>query len=106
MRENKPGLMQQVAALAKRLDDLSKDVRQLKDILNIQDNWNAEIRAMIGHKVRIVTVFSQEADQGRVGTLVWSDRYNLCIEVEHQPNNHKHKIIFSKGGIVSIELDE
>jgi hypothetical protein len=87
------GVSKRVQSLKDRHERLEKDVRQLKDTLNIHDNWNAEIKELIGHSVKLRTSDGEEA----TGTLKWSDRYNLCILIFDKPR------IYNKGGITWVE---
>ena len=73
---------------------LEKDVKTLKDILNIHDNWHSEIRSMMGETVRLRTRSGTE----REGVLVWSDRYNLCLRELDRPRR-----IYNKGCIEWVE---
>jgi len=61
-------------SLKDKVDRLEKDVRQLKDLLNVQDNWHTEVRDWIGS---VVVVMYGEKEYA--GTLKWIDRYTLCL---------------------------
>lgn len=79
------------------LERLEKDVKMLKDTLNIRDNWHAVIRDWIGQEVRV-------CDRSEIihGELKWSDRYNVCVSVESN-NGEERTRIYTKGGINWIE---
>ena len=81
--------------LENQISALQKEVSELKDTLNVYENWNSEIKKMYEKTVRITTM----EGSSHCGKLVWSDRYNLCIEQSAQ-----HRKIINKGGIISIEL--
>ena len=36
------------AVLEKRVNHLEKEVNELKDLLNVHENWNSEIKKMFG----------------------------------------------------------
>jgi hypothetical protein len=73
---------------------MEKEVKALKDLLNVHDNWHSEIRSLVGKEI---VVCSRTGDQA-TGELKWSDRYNLCIEI-----SPKQRRIYTKGGIDWIE---
>ena len=89
--------LQQALTLIDRLDTrslkLERDVKALRDILNVHDNWPATIRELKGRQVRI------KDQQGEVvcGIMRWSDRYTFCVEVMGRPRT------YSKGGFTWIE---
>lgn len=87
-----PSLGQTIKGLHRRLDAFEQELKALKDILNTKDNWHAEIKEWIGREV--VT----ELRSGRVFTsvLIWSDRYNICLE------RGGERIICTKGAIDTI----
>lgn len=70
-------------SLKDKVDRLEKDVKLLKDLLNVQDNWHTEVRDWIGSVV-VVTYSEKEY----AGTLKWIDRYTLCLQ-ETQGNPSK-----------------
>jgi len=67
-------------SLKDKVERLEKDVKQVKDLLNVQDNWHTEVRDWIGTKVTVD--FNGTA---YFGTLKWIDRYTLCLITE--PNS-------------------
>lgn len=85
-----------IRELERKVNALFMEIRQLRDVLNIKDNWNSEIRTMYGKAVVVETNIGTTE-----GKLIWSDRYNLCIELRIGK-----RVILSKGGIVSIELHD
>jgi hypothetical protein len=87
-------LAKQVQSLRDKNAWLEKEVSALRDILNIHDNWNSKIRDWIGKEVEIHAVDGVDY----VGTLKWSDRYNVCLT---KPNTVPS--IFNKGNIICIE---
>jgi hypothetical protein len=82
--------------LEDRIKVLEKEVGALKDLLNVYENWNSEIKTMFGKKVLIITT----RGCSRVGKLIWSDRYCICLIDDVT----KARKIYNKGGIESIEL--
>jgi len=86
--------------LNNRFTALQKEFAELRDQLNVFENWNSEIKTMYGKMVGIDTTDGNS----RTGVLVWSDRYNLCIE--RVGGVKAHRQIISKGAMVSIELEE
>lgn len=81
-------------SLKDKVDRLEKDVKQLKDLLNVQDNWHSEVRGWTGSVV--VVMFN-----GReyAGMLKWIDRYTLCL-VEGSAGT----MIFPKSQIVITKV--
>jgi len=92
-------LAKQEQSLRDKITRLEKELRALKDVLNIHDNWNAEIREWIGKQVKVRT----SVDGFVGGKLLWSDRYNICLEIATS-SAMLHKRIVNKGHIVWIEL--
>lgn len=88
-----------LAELNRRFTALQKEFAELRDQLNVFENWNSEIKKMYGKQVYITT-----PDSPINGVLVWSDRYNLCIE--RGTTGRPHRVIICKGGMISIELVE
>lgn len=100
-------LAKKVQSIKDRFERLEKDVRALKDLLNVHDNWHSTIRSWVGS---LITVCDRGGDK-EAGTLKWSDRYNLCVEIDHDNltnqtvkgvRNHRTRI-YTKGGINWIE---
>jgi len=80
-------------SLRDKQERTEKEIGALKDLLNIHDNWHSTVRKWIGEHVVVC------CRNGTItGKLLWSDRYNLCVEVESKPR------IYTKGGINWIEL--
>lgn len=104
------GVLKKVQSLKDRFERLEKDVRALKDLLNVHDNWHSTIRKWMGS---IVTICDRTGSQ-EVGTLMWSDRYNLCVSVDpdSRPDTTVKGVrkprtrIYTKGGINWIEGKE
>lgn len=86
-------LAKKVQSVKDRFDRLERDVRGLKDLLNVHDNWHSTIRDWVGREVRI-------CDRSGIvtGRLKWSDRYNVCVEVAINQNK-KSLRMYTKGGI-------
>jgi len=87
-----PNLGQLVTSLKKRIEQIERDLRTIKDTLNTKDNWHAEIKDWIG---QLIDVQFRHGAQ-TTGTLQWVDRYNVCIVVEDE---HNERRICTKGGI-------
>lgn len=91
-------LAKKVQSVKDRFERLEKDVRGLKDLLNVHDNWHSTIREWIGSTVTV-------SDRGGLyiaGKLMWSDRYNLCVEITEGDQLPRTRI-YTKGGINWIE---
>ena len=84
------------AIIEGRVGQLEKEVSALKDILNVYENWNSEVKSMFGKEVKI----ESSTETIYQGKLIWSDRYCVCI----QDNARKRRLILNKGGIVSMSL--
>lgn len=83
-------------ALKTQVDGLRTDVNGLKDLLNVHENWNSEIKTMFGKRVKIESV----TGHFYTGELLWSDRYCLCVYDESK----RKRLTLNKGGVISIEL--
>lgn len=86
-----------VQSIKDRFERLEKDVKGLKDLLNVHDNWHSTIHKWIGHTVRIC-----DRDGIATGTLLWSDRYNICVQIEETKTGLCTRM-YTKGGINWIE---
>jgi hypothetical protein len=95
---------QQNSPLRKRVYDierfqgqLGRDVRKLKDTLNIKDNSISEINDWVGKHVLVTTVSGKTC----YGILKWFDRYSYGV----QPDDfHAEGVrIFQKGNVETIE---
>jgi len=76
-------------------EQLKSTVGKLKDILQVQDNWHSRVSKWLKKDVEL---FDDREEESITGTLLWTDRYNLGIEV-----NGKEEI-FNKGHVVRIRL--
>lgn len=89
------GLARRINLLERGLASANKEIRSLKDILNVKNNWPAEMSGWIGQDVKIV------ASSGRAyrGTLHWIDRYTIAIIEcgEETPT------VFQKGNVESMK---
>lgn len=83
-----------IRGLTDQLKTLRKDVRALKDLFNVKDNWYAVIREWIGSPVRVKDMTGDTVS----GKLDWTDRYTLGVTTPEQEER-----LYSKGGIVYIE---
>lgn len=86
-------LRNRVNTLERDLALANKEIRKLKDILNVKDNWASEVRDYIGRQVEVVGTRSTY-----MGELIWSDRYHICI----LPENAVDNVVIQKGNIESI----
>jgi small nuclear ribonucleoprotein (snRNP)-like protein len=82
--------------LRKKVKGLEKELSVIRDVLNTKDNWHSEIKDML-NKTVLVSVGSGEISEG---VLLWTDRYNLCVET----TKCKKRRVYSKGAIEYIEL--
>jgi hypothetical protein len=83
-----------IRGLTDQLKALRRDVRALKDLFNVKDNWYAVIREWIGSPVRV----RDATGEMESGELKWTDRYTLGVVT---PENKER--LYNKGGIVYIE---
>lgn len=88
-------LAKKYQSLKDRFTQLERDVRSLKDLLNVHDNWNSTIRKWVG---KVITVCDRSG-QEESGILKWSDRYNLAVELTSSGRTR----VYTKGGINWIE---
>lgn len=78
-------------AAADKVLKLEKEVRSLKDTLNVHNNWHSETREWAGERVALQCRSGSE----HTGRFLWADRYNLCIDLD----NSGGRRIFTKGGV-------
>lgn len=88
-------LIQEVKTLRTNHDQLKVLVNKLKDILQVHDNWHSRVSGWMKKEVEL---FDDREDFSFKGTLLWTDRYNLGIEVAGREE------IFNKGHVVRIRL--
>jgi len=88
-----PNLGQQVISLKRRVEQLERELRSIKDTLNTKDNWHSETKDWIGAMLH-VQLRSGETESGR---LLWSDRYNICLKESDE------RVIIPKGAIDTIK---
>jgi len=86
----------------KRITELEQQVARLKDQLNTKDNWHAEVQTMINKEVVISVRGYHGGREGVNGKLLWSDRYNLCIE--DTIKERAYRTVYMKGSVISIRL--
>jgi hypothetical protein len=92
-KETVEALTKKVQSIKDRFERLDKEVRGLKDVLNIRDNWNAEVRQWVDKGIKLRTTDGEDAQ----GILKWIDRYNICVLILDKPR------VYNKGGITWIE---
>jgi hypothetical protein len=93
-------LAKKIQSIKDRFERLEKDVRGLKDLLNVHDNWHSTIRGWVGQLIAVCDRTGHVSE----GKLNWSDRYNLCVELPADDKNPKPKTrVYTKGGINWIE---
>lgn len=89
-------MAKRINILERELAQANKEIRGLKDILNVKNNWAAEISEWLNKDIEVWTVTSKHY----VGTLLWIDRYNLAIVEEGSEDT----TILQKGNIESMRL--
>lgn len=95
--DNKPPSKKRIGVLEDRVNILQKQVRELRDILNVSDNWGSLIKEWIGRSIEVKTQTEKVK-----GTFKWADRYHIAIkELEHLPVT-----VVPKGAIQTINLIE
>jgi hypothetical protein len=88
-------LQHELKTLRSSHEQLKATVGKLKDILQVQDNWHSRVSKWIKKKVEL---FDDREEESIRGILLWTDRYNLGIEVDGNEE------IFNKGHVVRIRL--
>ena len=86
-----------------RIDEIRTAVNQLKDILQVQDNWHSRVSKMIGE--RVVIVLDVAIGVGcftLTGELLWTDRYNVGIDDD---DGGEKPLIINKGHLVTMRLE-
>lgn len=82
-----------LAKLELRQSEIGRDVRLLKDLLDVQSNSHATLLSWIG-KLVTVTMNSGRTHNGR---LLWIDKYNVAVD-------KTKKYVLYKGNVESISL--
>lgn len=85
----------EIQALTRQVKDLRTELSKVKELLHTKDNWPAYVRENRGKLIRLTLSDSTAL----LGTLLWSDRYTICISLETE----EPSLIVSKGAIVSIQ---
>lgn len=85
--------MELIDGLKSQIKRIDTEIKAIRDLLNVHDNWPA---AIIKWKKKTVTVKDMNGEVAN-GTLVWSDRYNFAVDVAG------HLRIYSKGGFIYME---
>lgn len=86
-------LQQELKTLRTSHEQLKATVGKLKDILQVQDNWHSRVSKWIGKEVQ---VFLDTEDDWITCKLLWTDRYNIGLEVEGNEE------IVNKGHVVRV----
>ena len=89
-------LEDRIVTLEKRARTTDKEISDLKDLLNVHENWNSEIKKMYGKRVKVESV----SGKMYIGELIWTDRYCICVF----DDTRKRRLTLNKGGVLSIEL--
>jgi hypothetical protein len=84
-----------IEGLRSKVSNIEKDIRALKDLLNVHDNWHALVRTWRGKEVSV----KDNCGEVSKGTLKWTDRYNVAVETNGRER------VYTKGGIVFVERD-
>lgn len=99
-----------IKALREEIDQLRAMVRKHNDILQVQDNWHSRISRMLKKDVYIKMGGS---DEWLYGKLLWTDRYNIGVEICGSGNGTRtmveisaHEEIINKGHIARMKLAE
>jgi hypothetical protein len=88
------GAVSQINSLKSRVSKAEKSLRMIRDILNVHDNWHAEVSAWVGSKV-LIKLSTSDVVRGK---LSWIDRYNIAVNIDGDKVS-----IYNKGHIISIE---
>lgn len=84
-----------IEGLRSKIGKIEKDIRSLKDLLNVHDNWHSLVKSWRGKEVSV----KDNCGEVSTGTLKWTDRYNLAVEKDSKER------VYTKGGIIYIEKD-
>lgn len=83
-----------IEGLRSKIGKIEKDIRSLKDLLNVHDNWHALVKSWRGKEVSV----KDNCGEVSHGTLDWTDRYNVAVKI---PGGKER--VYTKGGIVYVE---
>jgi hypothetical protein len=86
-------LQHELKTLRSSHEQLKATVGKLKDILQVQDNWHSRVSRWLNKQVEL---FDDREEESFKGKLLWTDRYNLGIEIDGTEE------IFNKGHVVRI----
>jgi hypothetical protein len=87
-------LQGELRTLRNNYDQLRVTVGKLKDILQVQDNWHSRVSKWVGGTVKVQSDHEPDAF---VCKLLWTDRYNLGVEIDGRER------LYNKGHVVWIE---
>jgi len=92
----------EIEEVKKRLTDLGKDVRELKDTFGTNDSWGALAKKLIDSEKEVFITTVQGVTL--VGVILWVDRYNIGFRVHQDPSDCVAigEGMLLKGGIISI----
>ena len=88
-RRGAPPLPKRVSDLERTQGQNSRDIKKLKDLLNIKDNSAATTKTLIGKDISIRMVSGKE----HIGVLRWVDKYNLGVLTSDQLDGDEPSII-------------
>ena len=94
------GIFKTVEENTKRILDLGKEVRELKDMFSTNDNWGEMAKRLIESK-REVVVTTLDGNNV-VGIITWVDRYNIGFKRTSENVLFSEEGMFLKGGLTSI----
>lgn len=86
-------LQHELKTLRSSHEQLKTAVGKLKDILQVQDNWHSRVSKWIGKSVE---VFLDTEDDWITCKLLWTDRYNVGLQIEDKEE------VINKGHVVRI----
>ena len=82
-----------IEGLRSKIGKIEKDIRSLKDLLNVHDNWHSLVKSWRGKEVSVKDNCGEVSN----GTLSWTDRYNVSVKMDDKER------VYTKGGIIYVE---
>lgn len=93
-----------VSQLEVRQSEIGREVRQLKDLLDVHNNSHATLLSWVGKNVLVVTMNGKTY----IGKLLWIDKYNISVHGvrSSDTSGERKEYVVHKGSIESISLDK
>ena len=102
LRTKLTGAFKEIEEVKKRIIELARDVRELKEMFSTTDNWGALAKQLIADKKEVVITTVQGV--ALTGLILWVDRYNIGFRARQSDKDIVEVTdgMLLKGGLVGI----